>query len=83
MAERGSEMGFAGAGVAEEQYVLVVLKVFSAHEFAQEYFVDAGLGVEVEGVEGLEHGKFRGFDAAFGGALLLGVFCSYGLRRQR
>lgn len=70
VSERSGDMGLAGAGVAHQQDVLALVKLFSAHELGDEMPVDGGFGRKIEGVEGLEDGKTGGADAAFGIALL-------------
>ena len=45
-----SEVGLSGAGVADEQDVLVLVEILAAHQFEDERAVDAGLGLEVEGI---------------------------------
>ena len=47
-AQDGGEHGFAGSGRADEQHVGRVGEVGACGEFPHEFFVDAGLGGEVE-----------------------------------
>lgn len=69
MPERGGDVGLTGAGIAHEQDVLVLVKIFAAHKLGDQGPVDGRLGGEVEGVEGLEDGEPGGTDTALGGAL--------------
>ena len=69
MAQGRGQVGLAGAGITHEQNVLPAVEVFAAHELEHEVFVDAGLGLEVEGVQGFEDGELGRFDAPERGAL--------------
>ena len=66
----GREVGFAGAGVADEEDVLALVDVFAAGEFGDELFVDGGAGGEVEALQGLDGREAGGLESSFGGALL-------------
>ena len=52
MAQGGGQMGFAGPRVANQEDILFLLDIFPTQEFAYQHFVEGGLGVEVESVDG-------------------------------
>ena len=70
VAQGRGQMRFACARVADQEDVLLFLNVFPAQQLAHEHFVDGGLGMEVEGVDGFQHREGRLLEAPFGGAAL-------------
>ena len=61
-------MRLACTGIPDQQEVLALLKVFAAQQLPHQRFVDRGLGLEVEAVDGLGHRELRLLDPSLGGS---------------
>jgi len=61
-------MGLAGAGVPDQTQRLSLLDPFALGEGVDHGGIDVGVGVEVEGPQGLLAGELGGLDPAFGPA---------------
>lgn len=68
--ECGGEMSPAGTWIAQEQAVVLGIKILVAHRFEDEGVVDTGLGTEAKGAERLEDGELGSRDPAFDGPSL-------------
>ena len=58
------------AAVAEGDHVLAAVDVLAAGELQHQRLVERGDGLEVEGIEALDHGEVGGLDAALDHAAL-------------
>lgn len=67
-AERDEQVRFAGAGVADQTQRLPLLDPFALGEGVDHGGVDVGVGVEVEGPQGLLPGELGGLDPTLGPA---------------
>ena len=64
------QVDFAGAGVADQQDVLLLVDVLAARELGDEHLVDRGPGGEVEGLERLDGREPSDLEPALGRSLL-------------
>ena len=68
--EGADQVGFAGSGVSDQQDVFFFVQVLSPQELPYQGFINGGLGAEVIGVDGFDHGEIGIFDAPFGSSFL-------------
>jgi len=64
-----AQMGLAGAGVADQEHVFLLGDVLAPHQLPDQGLVEGGLGLEIKGVQGLDHREGGLLDPPFGGSL--------------
>jgi len=63
-------MRFTGSGVPDEQHVFSLIEILSSQKLSNQRFINRGLGPEVIGVDGFNHGEIGIFDAPFSSPFL-------------
>ena len=63
-------MGFAGSGISDEQDIFSLMDVLAPHQLSNQLLINGRLGLEIEGVDGLEHREASILDPSFGGPFL-------------
>ena len=63
-------MRFAGSRVPDEQHVFSFVEILASQQLSNQWFIDRGLGAEVIGIDGFDHGEIGIFDAPLSGPFL-------------
>ena len=58
-------MCFAGARASDQQDVLLFVNILTAQQLSSQRFVDGGLSLKIESINGFDYRKVSRFDASF------------------